>query len=773
MPCQRRDGATVPARASPGAFAHPTAIEIPACCNLGSCGENNDAPSAQAVTVRSGCRPRSGSCCRSRMGGRKPVPLLQGGQLLRPARAGLRRGARRCRKPGPGRHRVAHRAPSQRPRLPRQVDARKPAPRPRGKGYEQSRLGWAAQHQRRPCATTTSAGRAATWRQCDRKYSWGTAKEDFVLPEAHTVNDQARRRAHRRRSARRSASWSWQPRVPAARPRPARSPCADKLTIARVPYSTDRARSGVTVTVKLPDGRELRRSERDRRGPVHRRPRQFVRLRRKQSRPAGHVQRHAADDLRSGQPARDEVATRSLKQKRAAGLRPRLGRYVQPIPRRCRAGSSRTRKRACSTRSRSRDFADAFAARDAQWMSADCHRSQYGYPFRVAMQLALENRHRAVTLVHLACTGAEVTAGLFLEKDAREQFDKPNSKTVPAQFDQLSDLICRGGSAARTRDAPTRCRPVQSRQHQRRHQERRRCAGARRSSASGRSTSCCCRSAATTSASARSPTTRSARAPPTSRRSPSLIGGQIRFGADVTRVYLGVLDERLKAVKDAFHDGFGVPPSQVVQTTYEPLQYDETGALCGTRPTLGVDVHPKLRISRERIQEASAFQGELNAKLECITDASRRRDCPAISPPAAAPASSSSPSTWRSSPSAAMCARDPQRAQLDGTMMAMPRKDARRRLPAVQSGQRAALRASLAAVPHAERCVPHGQHAPRRHLAVRHHAAGLRGALQRCHAPDRGRPRDRRRQRDAARARDRHGAQRARRRVGELSRRRA
>src|SRR5439155_78226 len=33
--------------------------------------------------------------------------------------------------------------------------------------------------------------------------------------------------------------------------------CKDKLTIARVPYSLDPAHSGVSVTVKLPDGRDL------------------------------------------------------------------------------------------------------------------------------------------------------------------------------------------------------------------------------------------------------------------------------------------------------------------------------------------------------------------------------------------------------------------------------------------------------------------------------------------------------------------------------------
>jgi hypothetical protein len=154
----------------------------------------------------------------------------------------------------------------------------------------------------------------------------------------------------------------------------------------------------------------------------------------------------------------------------------------------------------------------------------------------------------------------------------------------------------------------------------------------------------------------------------------ALIGSSIRFGASVTRVYLGVLDQRLKAVKDALNDGFGVAPSQVIQTSYEPLQYDETGALCGMRPTLGVDVHPKLRISRERIQEASTFQGELLAKLECMSDTSRRRDCPSGLATGRGTGFKLVTEHLAKFAKRGVCARDPQRAQLDGTMMAMPRQ---------------------------------------------------------------------------------------------------
>ena len=43
----------------------------------------------------------------------------------------------------------------------------------------------------------------------------------------------------------------------AARPKRKTLPCKDKLTIARVPFALDKAVSGVTVSVKLPDGRTL------------------------------------------------------------------------------------------------------------------------------------------------------------------------------------------------------------------------------------------------------------------------------------------------------------------------------------------------------------------------------------------------------------------------------------------------------------------------------------------------------------------------------------
>src|SRR5260370_4168480 len=80
------------------------------------------------------------------------------------------------------------------------------------------------------------------------------------------------------------------------------------------------------------------------------------------------------------------------------------------------------------------EFLAAFEKASARWLSRDCHRSQYGYPFRVAIELALEDRHRAVTLASFTCSGAEVTEGLFLDMPAREGASEVPAGKVPPQL---------------------------------------------------------------------------------------------------------------------------------------------------------------------------------------------------------------------------------------------------------------------------------------------------------------------------------------------------
>jgi hypothetical protein len=157
----------------------------------------------------------------------------------------------------------------------------------------------------------------------------------------------------------------------------------------------------------------------------------------------------------------------------------------------------------------------------------------------------------------------------------------------------------------------------------------------------------------------------------------ALIGKQIRFGPEVSRVYLQVLDKRMKAVKDALRDGFGVEPARVLQTSYEPMHFDEKGQLCGLRPTLGMNVHSKLKVSRARIEESANFVRELWARLECISSTSRRKDCPAGLATGTGTGFTLITEHIEKFSKRGMCARDPRRPEADGQAMGMPRRNKR------------------------------------------------------------------------------------------------
>jgi hypothetical protein len=77
-----------------------------------------------------------------------------------------------------------------------------------GKRYHQSRMGWAAQTLGETCYESNGRLRYAT--VCERSYSWGKAKEDYVLPDAHTVA--IRIASDQLVGVTGDCTWSWQPR---------------------------------------------------------------------------------------------------------------------------------------------------------------------------------------------------------------------------------------------------------------------------------------------------------------------------------------------------------------------------------------------------------------------------------------------------------------------------------------------------------------------------------------------------------------------------------
>ena len=435
-----------------------------------------------------------------------------------------------------------------------------------------------------------------------------------------------------------------------------------------MPYALDRANSGVSVTVKLPDGRELAEQE------VVVEDLFIVALGDSfasgESNPDKPVQFSASRQMvYDPSLMREEVATRGLLSKGAVpsyGLASGDDQYdPKVLPRRFMDDEAAERFHKLS----SREFAAAFDKAAARWLSRDCHRSQYGYPFRVAMELALENRHRSITLASLACSGAEVTAGLFLDMDPREGAAEIPGGKVRAQLDQLSDLLCRGArsqSASYTlptfdhgstqvsaqRISKTWCPP----------QLRKRPIDVALLSIGGNDVGfgALAAYALTENVADLAPIV-------------GLAGGSMRYPPNVSRVYLEVLDERMKAVKDALHEGFGVPSTRVVQSSYEPIQYDETGALCGANPTLGMDVHPGLKLSRQRLAETADFLKDFLGRLECIAGGKNRAGCPANLATGAGTGFTLVTDHIPEFTKRGLCARDPKRVLADGIAMRVPR----------------------------------------------------------------------------------------------------
>jgi hypothetical protein len=91
----------------------------------------------------------------------------------------------------------------------------------------------------------------------------------------------------------------------------------------------------------------------------------------------------------------------------------------------------------------------AFIEENARWQDQACHRSLYSHQLRAALQLAVEDPHRAVTFVGVACSGAETTFGLFLRYKGHEWVPNPPELS---QISAVADAQC--GGKARDHELP-------------------------------------------------------------------------------------------------------------------------------------------------------------------------------------------------------------------------------------------------------------------------------------------------------------------------------
>ena len=537
-------------------------------------------------------------------------------------------------------------------------------------GYERSRLGWAAQTLELVCYDRNSRP-FRYMGVCERQYSWGTAKEDYILPEAHTVAVTLSPERLTEAGAS-ECTFSWLPRAGAGKGEALKQPCKKQFVIKRVPFSPDTKVSGATVKVTLPDGRELSENVVVEDVLVVAIGDSFMSGESNPDKPVSFSpsREMVYDPIIAN--SRDQFASRGPEKNfkgktNAFGLASVDSAFdVKSLPRRRMDDEAN----GLIYRPNSAEFQAAFDKGGAQWLSADCHRSQYGYPFRVGINMTLENRHRAVTLVSVACSGADVT-GLFMDHDARERAGEKGGAKVPPQLDQLADLICRGGAKGRTQPASYTLPTYKY---------------------------------GSTSISAQ--TVAKQWCPPASRKRPidlvllsiggndigfgavalyaaienardlapiaGLVGGEIRFGPDVSNAYLAVLDKRIKAVRDALVDGFGVEPARVLQNAYEPIQFDETGSYCGNQATLGMDVHPSLKVNKVRLGEAANVAGELQKRLACM--ARSGTGCPSGLATGSGTGFRFITDHIADFSKRGICARDPTRALIDQASMKMPRR---------------------------------------------------------------------------------------------------
>ncbi len=93
---------------------------------------------------------------------------------------------------------------------------------------------------------------------------------------------------------------------------------------------------------------------------------------------------------------------------------------------------------------------ERFVQENARWLDQACHRSLYSHQLRAALQISLEDPHRAVTFVGVSCSGAEITAGLFLRYKGNEWVPNPPDAS---QISAVSQAQC-GNRRAPGHDLP-------------------------------------------------------------------------------------------------------------------------------------------------------------------------------------------------------------------------------------------------------------------------------------------------------------------------------
>ena len=253
-----------------------------------------------------------------------------------------------------------------------------------------------------------------------------------------------------------------------------------------------------------------------------------------------------------------------------------------------------------------------FLREAARWQSRACHRSLYSYQLRTALQLAIEDPHRAVTYAGFACSGSEITIGLFLRYKGNE-WDK-----YPPQLPQLSyvsEELC-GKSDSTPKDYTSGYTQL-GKLPELQNMVLNKCYKPKRKidlllvSIGGNDVGF---------------SSLVANAVMADKTLLKDVGGWLGsvYGAHEARRSLGVLKTRYKALNKAFHYMLGIPWKQadrVILTAYPRMERSEDGVSLCPSGNAGMSLYPDFSVMNNKLREASSFADEL---YDVMKEASRQ-----------------------------------------------------------------------------------------------------------------------------------------------------
>jgi hypothetical protein len=251
---------------------------------------------------------------------------------------------------------------------------------------------------------------------------------------------------------------------------------------------------------------------------------------------------------------------------------------------------------------------EKFIEENARWQDQACHRSLYSHQLRAALQLSLEDPHRAVTFVGVACAGAEVTAGLFLRYKGNEWVPNPPELS---QISAVAEAQC-GRHEAPFHDLPEayhlsgRIPELKGLRLRKCEAERARKIDLLMISIGGNDIGF---------------SRLVANAVLTDKSLLKRLGGWFGqvYGVDSAMNQLDGLHARYKSLNRAIHNILHIPWEQsdrVLLTAYPGLALMEDGTTVCPDGRAGMDVLRDFKLSAEKAREGSALAERLNAIME-------------------------------------------------------------------------------------------------------------------------------------------------------------